>query len=1652
MSVTRPRDGDGDGFVYDNTPRMRPWNPVTDVAYPDGEVPEAVKRRQRKARVVQPPGPKRPIERRPDDGWHDPRTAPPPVTREAIEAAYAYDDGTYFVRTTVEDGEGWGVAGHPLGPDTVRVNGDVYRRHGDGRDELVGNFRREVDPHGGAGNYALAHHEFLTLNYSERNRGLGSRLFDAQVKGLRAAGVDRILTVATTDPEAGSNGAYTWARAGFDWAPNSRPIGVAMALSGAAELIREEGGSEVDARLADDMAERLRRVRVPDDPAKLPDDYPTPNDVAILGWTPGAETWLGREVLGRGRYTTSGVRWVAALDLHPDRAQLDVDDIGELPNPFAETLAGGEAGSAPETPTVTSPVKLTTKVNTIAPDFTPEQSEQFARFLTRQTGMHQNPRDKYLAMNVRSFVQGYSTREWLDPLFTTDTPDPDAVALVQAWRKNLLDHVAEKGGDGVTLHRGVVDRDTDPFVPMRTDHWSNAYNDVRPQRSDAAIAGITSWTSVKTEAKQFGGHNVSRDIPVDQLIGRFGSIKGEVLVADDPLVTRALDAWPNDVDGVPAAPFGTFPERYRAARGADVPGTVSLPDNLDDLREGEVIEVPLADLLNRPDVWFDERDSRYGGWGVGPNQRGLDAWVPEMGRILAEGERIGGDEWIDMLGQSILTEGQREPIILSRQPDGTYWVGEGNHRLAAMERAGIETVKLKRGADYRSQMRGEGTKSTTARLGPRPDGAVTFYEVGGAVRDDLMGIYSDDVDFAVTAPSYEAMKEHLESEGFRIFQEREEFATIKAKVPDGHPLQARTHVADFVLARRDGPSSDGRRPDYTEPGTLEEDLARRDFTVNAIARDTEGNLIDPFGGQADIESRTLRFVGDPMTRVREDGLRVLRGFRFMVTKQLTPEPGTWAALTSDEAAEMLLSVSKERVSNELQKMLDYDTLGTVQLLGQLPAPVLDAIFRDGVRLAPNLGKVKGATRDPDLPRVELNLSTINPFAIDAGDGDVIELGSSPAGWERKPGPDRPIRRDGLPRRNVADWKRPADIMLSRAFVKDLSNGYRVRARASDGVVTASVYTPDGERRVGYANWKVRDDSPTAYLSLTALDEDQQGQGIGTEMFAAAVEALRDQGVDTIELLAMSSENMNGAYTWARAGFDWEPGSWDLPEFAAKLAVFARDFGDDYPDADRAEALRLAALLADRGKDLPYDPAEFPDDLPTPNDIAMIGWVPGASEWLGKDFLSGTDPEDPGEPFAWSGTMRIDALDLPRNPFAEQLEGGEAGSAAEPVPEPDVDLSSIVRTGNPHRWNSNSGMGDERTYFTSGDLSKRTVNARVAAIKKLAVDELPQLKGKKFEIRYWTDWDEYKNAVWPSTNSGSYPLAAWRDNGGVDGGPAVWVSPSIATSWFDDDPNTITNWKVLVHELVHAASPQRVSNSGADAVLEEGAAEILSTDITARRIADARVPFQQHRFDGGGTVPGIERLVRHSAYKERVAQLILHAADEEGVWDRDRIMARVRDWWDDGEYTSKYRRYERRGDARTREEMIEAETVKINAQYDDLIARLPQHAEEYEQNRRDLIDHLGTLYSAGNWQADANANWERMVASAEAAGVNVRRIVHTRDGGYYQYESPPFGMTPEQHADADTVADSLLYWLINGEAIDTAAGEAGAVAAEGPIAP
>lgn len=240
-----------------------------------------------------------------------------------------------------------------------------------------------------------------------------------------------------------------------------------------------------------------------------------------------------------------------------------------------------------------------------------------------------------------------------------------------------------------------------------------------------------------------------------------------------------------------------------------------------------------------------------------------------------------------------------------------------------------------------------------------------FAEVGGAVRDKFLGLNSKDVDFVAIPTSQGAFStaeeafgclvDDLKWQGFQVFLETPAFFTVRAQVPDGHPLKERTTVADFVLARKDGPSSDGRRPDFVLPGTLMDDLQRRDFTVNAMAI-LNDELVDPFGGREDLDNNLLRFVGNPTERIAEDGLRVMRLLRFSATRGFDIDDDAWNAINSNFAADMLMKVSVERVREELEKMFLANTPWSLRLLNSVNRAVQNAIFRDGLRLMPTLKK------------------------------------------------------------------------------------------------------------------------------------------------------------------------------------------------------------------------------------------------------------------------------------------------------------------------------------------------------------------------------------------------------------------------------------------------------------------------------------------------------------------------------------------------------------------------------------------------------------------------------------------------------------------------------------------------------------------------
>lgn len=224
------------------------------------------------------------------------------------------------------------------------------------------------------------------------------------------------------------------------------------------------------------------------------------------------------------------------------------------------------------------------------------------------------------------------------------------------------------------------------------------------------------------------------------------------------------------------------------------------------------------------------------------------------------------------------------------------------------------------------------------------------FEVGGCVRDELLGVPSKDIDFAVEAESFEAMESEIKAAGLRVVLSTPEFFTVRAV----GEFRGHKGGLDFVLCRKDGPTADGRRPEFVEPGTLLDDLARRDFTVNAMAKAADGSLVDPFGGQSDLATKTLRFVGKASERLAEDSLRALRALRFSVTKGFSLAHSTRVALDTMDVS-TLAAVSVERRREEMLKMFQHDTMASLDLLCHDMRPEFtEAVFAGGLWLMPTL--------------------------------------------------------------------------------------------------------------------------------------------------------------------------------------------------------------------------------------------------------------------------------------------------------------------------------------------------------------------------------------------------------------------------------------------------------------------------------------------------------------------------------------------------------------------------------------------------------------------------------------------------------------------------------------------------------------------------
>ena len=185
--------------------------------------------------------------------------------------------------------------------------------------------------------------------------------------------------------------------------------------------------------------------------------------------------------------------------------------------------------------------------------------------------------------------------------------------------------------------------------------------------------------------------------------------------------------------------------------------------------------------------------------------------------------------------------------------------------------------------------------------------------VGGAVRDTLSGNAVSDIDLATRHAPQDVIA-RLDSIGIKTIPTGIAHGTVTAVLPSGH--------VEITTLRRDV-ATDGRHATIAFTGDWREDAARRDFTINALSANPEtGEVFDYFGGCADLDAGRVRFIGDPLQRIAEDHLRILRFFRFFARfGKGDPDAAAYDACAA--RANDLMALSRERIASELLKLLSY---------------------------------------------------------------------------------------------------------------------------------------------------------------------------------------------------------------------------------------------------------------------------------------------------------------------------------------------------------------------------------------------------------------------------------------------------------------------------------------------------------------------------------------------------------------------------------------------------------------------------------------------------------------------------------------------------------------------------------------------------------
>ena len=353
------------------------------------------------------------------------------------------------------------------------------------------------------------------------------------------------------------------------------------------------------------------------------------------------------------------------------------------------------------------------------------------------------------------------------------------------------------------------------------------------------------------------------------------------------------------------------------------------------------------------------------------------------------------------------------------------------------------------------------------------------YIVGGCVRDSLLGSAPHDYDMTVSCPPERTLEIFSD---MRTIPTGLKHGTVTV-ISDGQPLELTTF-------RVDGSYSDSRRPNSVSfTRRIEDDLARRDFTVNAMAYSPRSGLIDLFGGKDDLSSGIIRAVGDPETRFSEDALRIMRAFRFSAQLSFSIDEKT--LMGAEKCRQGLGNIARERIGVEFIKLL----------CSKDPAPVLAQMRDCGILEYASCGYI------PD----DRILSLLEKMP----DGDIPRLGLYLSGTDREGGS---AVLNGLRCSNhqksgalaIVEWSKrkiqaPADATRLRGALGELAP-YAIRASVLLGI--------SDESAVALVE---KNNSPSRICDLAINGADLAALGIKGRDTGLTLKYLLDQVIEAPEL-------------------------------------------------------------------------------------------------------------------------------------------------------------------------------------------------------------------------------------------------------------------------------------------------------------------------------------------------------------------------------------------------------------------------------------------------------------------------------------------------------------------------------------------------------